>query len=136
MTARPMTEVLEPCPFCGGHAELTQYDAKPGRWWRVECRYCCAKSPGAKKPELAVPGWNRRSTSAAVRGMREALESIRYHSENQDISHLTFRIKARECVDAALSGIEGEDEQARSPSALSAPISTDTKGTDTKGTTK
>lgn len=74
---RPMSEErekLEPCPFCGGHAELTQYDAAPGRWWRVECRYCCAKSPGAKQPELAVPGWNRRSTSAAVRGMREALE--------------------------------------------------------------
>lgn len=34
--------------------------------------------------------------------MREALESIRYHSENQDISHLAFRVKARECADAAL----------------------------------
>lgn len=71
--SRPMREKLEPCPFCGGHAELTQYDAEPGRWWRVECRYCCAKSPGAKYPELAAPSWNRRSASAE-RGLREALE--------------------------------------------------------------
>lgn len=42
------------------------------------------------------------STSSAERGMREALESIRYHSENQDMNHLTFRIKARECADAAI----------------------------------
>lgn len=42
------------------------------------------------------------STSTALREMREALESIRYHSENQDMSHLTFRIKARECADAAI----------------------------------
>ena len=69
------------------------------------------------------------STSAAVRGMREALESIRYHSENQDMSHRTFRIKARECAEAALS-LEGEDEQAtRADDGPTAPISTDTKGT-------
>jgi len=91
MTARPMTEVLEPCPFCGGHAELTQYDAKPGRWWRVECRYCCAKSPGAKKPELAVPGWNRRSTSAAVRGMREAWQPISTAPQGEDVLIAVFR---------------------------------------------
>lgn len=42
------------------------------------------------------------AADAAVRGMREALESIRYHSENQDMNHLTFRIKARECADAAI----------------------------------
>jgi len=63
------------------------------------------------------------SSSAAERAVREALESIRYHSENQDISHLTFRIKARECAELALSARAGEEEQeqARSPSALSAP---------------
>lgn len=75
---RPMSEErekLEPCPFCGGNA--SRHD--PIRVARALL-----------------------STSSAERGMREALESIRYHSENQDMNHLTFRIKARECADAAI----------------------------------
>ncbi len=52
--------------------------------------------------EFSEIGQRLLSTSSALREMREALESIRYHSENQDMSHLTFRIKARECADAAI----------------------------------
>ncbi len=67
------------------------------------------------------------STSAAVRGMREALECIAAAYQDQDITHRAFRTIAGVAAVEALSGIEGEDEQAR-PSG-SAPISTDTKGT-------
>lgn len=154
MTARPMTEKLEPCPFCGGEATLN-------RIWtsgvRVECTPCRIYTPeffpGNKAD--AVAAWNRRSTSAAVRGMREALERYRYAARwngadswdgcpecvdrlrwasEKDIRDMTtdgLAAIGREYFadrSPALSGIEpGEDEQAR-PSG-SAPISTDTKGT-------
>jgi len=69
------------------------------------------------------------STSAAVRGMREALEkclremrgSIAFTFEYEDA------ITAGEKALAVLSGIETEQAQARA--TRSAPISTDTKGT-------
>jgi len=92
------------------------------------------------------------STSSAVRGMREALEKEeKAHGETISerdsleafIAELYHDATGSECIwsnnfgllevrdaiIAALSLIEGEDEQARSPSALSASISTDTKGT-------
>lgn len=39
----------------------------------------------------------------AIARLREALFGIRYHSDNQDIDHKEYRIKARECADHALS---------------------------------
>jgi MoaA/NifB/PqqE/SkfB family radical SAM enzyme len=76
------------------------------------------------------------STSAAERGMREALERIARQTLSVDMSvddHLGGDFEGAynymiEDARAALSGIEGEDEQARGQ-GRSAPISTDTKGT-------
>jgi hypothetical protein len=74
------------------------------------------------------------STSAAVRGMREALGSIKrmpgpWISGPTGTARFLAYSAVVEVIDAVLSGIETEQAQARSPSALSAPISTDTKGT-------
>lgn len=80
------------------------------------------------------------STSAAVRGMREALEGVVLAMEIQEGRQSgELHLPAHAFIDtwkralsnarAVLSGIETEQDQARSPSALSAPISTDTKGT-------
>ena len=73
-----------------------------------------------------------RSTSSAVRGMREALKEARRYLDAVVANSGSSKRRenyagAVRRIDAALSLIEGEDEQAR-PSG-SAPISTDTKGT-------
>ena len=54
-----MTEILRPCPFCGGEADLRQW--KDGAW-RVHCKWCPAyltRLYGTEKE--AVEGWNRRT---------------------------------------------------------------------------
>lgn len=84
------------------------------------------------------------STSAAVRGMREAAQNVIEHAQTSVTDHegqqhameddrgealYLVQFEAIEQLRAALSGIEpGEDEQARGQ-GRSAPISTDTKGT-------
>lgn len=127
MTARPMTDGLEPCPFCGGEAsrqDLTDEGNEGGSC--IACDRCGASSPvHFDRKENLYDSWNRRSTSTTERGMREALQLFRDHYPRGinpwlDEAHSNAR--------AALSGIEGEDEQARGQ-GRSAPIYTDTKGT-------
>ena len=36
--------------------------------------------------------------------MEEALESISYHFDNQDLNHVEYRVKAAECARATLKG--------------------------------
>lgn len=90
---------LEPCPFCGDGPKLTVgYDGP-----RVSCenRKCViAPSTDNYADEVdAVAAWNRRSTSAAERGMREALEkaagelqkwlpTLSVHRSRQDCDHI------------------------------------------------
>lgn len=106
---------LEPCPLCGAPALLEHDSDHHGDWFNLGCSNHYEHKPDDPCPmgrlfytescdeeSRAIQKWNTRSTSSALREMREALESIRYHSENQDMSHLTFRIKARECADAAI----------------------------------
>lgn len=132
MTARPMTEGLEPCPFAVGdrtHKARVRDNGRDGcgpadTWW-AQCK-CGAEGPNARSPEEAGLLWNRRSTSAAVRGMREALREGFEHMGDLDALQNWLVNKVAPALDA-LSGIEGEDKQAR-PSG-SEPISTDTKGT-------
>lgn len=44
---RPETGVLEPCPCCGGEAELKEARAYAFSGWRVRCRKCNLRT----KPE-------------------------------------------------------------------------------------
>ena len=81
------------------------------------------------------------SSSAAERAVVEALEmaegtlliASRMLTEDHKmvLNGKRWGDKTIKAVNAALSSVRGEggDKQARSPSALSAPISTDTKGT-------
>ena len=75
------------------------------------------------------------STSAAVRGMREKglelIQALNTHDIGASLHGQAYTdvVGAKNLLSAALSGIEGEDEQARSPSALSAPASTVSKDT-------
>ena len=61
-----MTERLKPCPFCGGEAELRQYDVDAdNRWWYVAC-YTCGISMdplfwnSGQTREETIMKWNRR----------------------------------------------------------------------------
>jgi len=49
---------LEPCPFCGGEAVLTNYAGS--NIPVVECKNCYAKSPGEGDSDEAIAAWNRR----------------------------------------------------------------------------
>lgn len=86
MTARPMTEGERPkldlCPFCGGEAQA-RHERSGQRWhWCVVCvapDHKCSVGPETQWFDTAAQAavaWNRRAPSAAVRGMREALEEI------------------------------------------------------------
>lgn len=84
---RPMTEKLEPCPFCGADAHIvydgpTAQQAATARSWgqdvdagyyRAQCKGCGTSVGEFRKKAECAPAWNRRSTSSAVRGMREAI---------------------------------------------------------------
>jgi len=110
---------LEPCPFCGSdnisRSKGTRAHGEP--WPYVECEDCGALS----EPDV----WNRRSSSAAERGVVEALELAQHILLNR------FKFR-HDAIDRALSSVRGEggDKQAtRREDAATAPISTDTKGT-------
>ncbi len=110
MTARPMTEVER--------VRILQ--------WAQRFADDCA-APGSTPP-LHASGdamldvcLALLSTSAAVRGMREALEKIAGHYGNVGSTYREQAHLMRETARAALSGIEGEDEQARSPATERKP---------------
>ena len=69
---------LEPCPFCGGEAirqDLTDDDNAGGSC--IACDQCGASSPvHFDRKENLYDSWNRRSTSSAERGMREAAVAL------------------------------------------------------------
>ena len=51
-----MTEILKPCPFCGGEAELSSgYDC-----YFVSCSLCKAQTEWDMYKEKAIELWNRR----------------------------------------------------------------------------
>lgn len=55
---------LNPCPFCGGDAEMIEIETGPGRWvFMPRCKdtFCCARVT-RKWTDLdtAVYAWNRR----------------------------------------------------------------------------
>lgn len=87
MTARPMTEKLEPCPFCGdslvivnggdANPRLAQHPMDPRDG--VHCPISWLSLPSHR-----FEMWNRRSTSASERGMREALERMGFGSLRDD----------------------------------------------------
>jgi len=53
---------IEPCPFCGGQAELSNtYDkAFHMEFWRVVCNECLSSSGILKTQEGTISVWNRR----------------------------------------------------------------------------
>ena len=88
MTARPITaerEKLEPCPWCDplkaklvGKVTMMAFGNTPGvERWHGFCGACGAEGPKEATMEAGRAAWNRRSTSASARGMREALEGAR-----------------------------------------------------------
>ena len=129
MTDRPMTEGLEPCPFCKGETGALM---KANKAWRVWClrpaEVCGYIGPDKPTEADAIAHHNQSSTSAAVRGMREALEWYGeqarlcrlIHSEGDAGRHALAHDGGKRAL-SVLSGIETEQAQARSPSALSAP---------------
>jgi Lar family restriction alleviation protein len=72
----PMTDELEPCPFCGGSDLLTEY--RIGAAWPswVECRSCAAMGPRDSDHEAAHREWNRRALPAAVDRIEQQRKQI------------------------------------------------------------
>ena len=58
------TNVLKPCPFCGGNVDLNHYVLKGSDWWYVACKTCqIAMDPlywNEQTKAEAIEKWNRR----------------------------------------------------------------------------
>lgn len=52
---------LKPCPFCGGEPEFDDsFRSRVGKYYRIECRVCCMKSPLFTKKKETINYWNTR----------------------------------------------------------------------------
>lgn len=109
MTARPMSKVLAAATRIVERHDCVTADMRR--------QYPSMKLPAPADSVLVARAL--LSTSAAVRGMREALEKI---LTAQDVGDEVMVIETATKALAALSGIEGEDEQAtRGEDAATAP---------------
>jgi len=72
-----MTDTLEPCPFCGGEAQV-EFAA----CWVVECQDCAASTAGRDTEANAVSDWNRRAVpEEALQAIQRAIDGFDYASE-------------------------------------------------------
>ena len=60
---------LKPCPFCGGEAEITEFDPFNGyqgsmNMYSVHCKKCGAEIVRNQNKDYAVDAWNRRADNA------------------------------------------------------------------------
>lgn len=53
---------MEPCPFCGGEAKLTQF-VSPKNFYYVECKNCHCKTDGYR---CDINGTNEQNKAAQV----------------------------------------------------------------------
>lgn len=53
---------LDPCPFCGGHAEIFVTDGteEGGYWYWAECWVCESRSALHETEEKTAEAWNQR----------------------------------------------------------------------------
>ena len=58
-----MTEVLKPCPFCGGEAELRDPHGAFSRLAAVFCNDCEIRGQLQVDAETAIAAWNTRVPS-------------------------------------------------------------------------
>lgn len=60
-------EALDPCPFCGGNAEvISLFNSPPHGRTFVRCLSCFSSGPAARM-DLAIQAWNRRPERDALR---------------------------------------------------------------------
>lgn len=100
MTTQEETEALKACPFCAGSAYVV---GDYGASYSVKCNnpICGAAVRLWGKREGAIAAWNRRSSSKAARGMREALEDIAEHpGPNADDAAWCRHDRAKEALAA------------------------------------
>ena len=70
-----MSEKLEPCPFCGGGADLVVLlipasgvaNEEPSRRYFVKCLQCRAETSASRDKGRAIAAWNRRAARAEAR---------------------------------------------------------------------
>lgn len=53
---------LEPCPFCGGEAQIRHPHVMMTPFYWVECKKCECQSNTYTTKETAAKAWNRRKT--------------------------------------------------------------------------
>jgi len=53
-----MTDILLPCPFCGGEAKI--HDIEEQHYW-CECKKCGVATNGERAKDNAIASWNTRT---------------------------------------------------------------------------
>jgi hypothetical protein len=62
MTNNKDSAVLKPCPFCGGQAEIVEFETAGGPWWMGKCQEpsCGAVGPAFTTKAEAIAVYNTR----------------------------------------------------------------------------
>lgn len=57
-----MNNVLKPCPFCGGEADVIEHIFEIDSTYGLQCKKCKAKTyQFYESEEKAIESWNRRT---------------------------------------------------------------------------
>ena len=56
-----MTAKLKPCPFCGGEAEIYEYEHEGKKYFTVGCSECMITTQGSDNEQKLITIWNTRT---------------------------------------------------------------------------
>lgn len=116
-----MTEILEPCPFCGGKAKLWDLTQVPESW--VECTECGARTRFfSNSEEAAVSAWNDRQVEedlnkeigrliGTCHDLRDIVKDFRAERDQKDLEIKRLREALELITKSKFYFARGEEEK-------------------------
>ena len=100
---------LKPCPFCGGKAEIYEFEHEGGKYYSAGCSKCMINTQGSNNAQDVINKWNKRNNKLTER------EREMYNELNASLKILAILGKNNEevrrqatYIDVLLSRIDKE----------------------------